>query len=378
MSLAIGLMSGTSLDGIDVALVDINGVNETTTVQLKAFKTVPMKEAVRNRIIEQLIPEKSRVDVLCSLNFEITYEFARAVKLLCQENNVDLATIDFVVSHGQTLYHQPLATDTLVASTLQLGEPAILSELLQTTVVSNLRPRDMVVGGQGAPIVPYSEYLLYRQTNRAVFLQNIGGISNVTVLLKNTTLENMIAFDTGPGNMIIDEMCAHFYNETYDDNGKHAANGSIYEPLLVELKAHPYLNMPYPKTTGREEFGKQFTQAIIERYTHVHADDLIATATYFTAYCIAHHIQQFDGHIGGQLIVGGGGSYNETLMAFLKQLLPQTIVNIQEDIGLSSEAKEAIAMVVIGNQTLHRQPSNVPSATGASKRVILGSVTYYD
>ncbi|MBS4761737.1 anhydro-N-acetylmuramic acid kinase [Carnobacteriaceae bacterium zg-ZUI252] len=377
MGLGVGIMSGTSLDGIDVAIVEIEGVNEHTQVTLKAYESIEMPSHLKQKIKTQLIPETSRVDELCSLNFEITHAFADAVIETCQRHHIALDDIDFVASHGQTLYHQPVATDNLVVSTLQLGEPAVLSQRLKTTVISNLRPADMVVGGQGAPIVPYSEYILYKKDDRDVFLQNIGGIGNVTVLSKDGTMDDVIAFDTGPGNMIIDAFCQKFYGVSYDKNGDYSAQGKLHQPLLDELVAHEYLSLPFPKTTGREMFGQQYAEYLLAKYDNVSANDMIATVTYFTAYCIAYHVKQFLSDAPAELIVGGGGSYNHTLVGYIGELLSNVDVKIQEDIGFSSDAKEAIAMAIIGNQTLHHQPSNVPAATGAKKQVILGSVTYY-
>lgn len=377
MGYAVGIMSGTSLDGIDVALVDINGVDEETTVRLIDFKTVTMSERLKNRIKEQLIPELSSVDKLCSLNFELSVEFADAVLQICKANRINSYDLKFVASHGQTLFHQPFSTNDLVASTLQLGEPAILAEKLKTTIISNFRSRDMAVGGQGAPLVPYSEYLLYRKKDTTVFLQNIGGIGNVTILLANCHLDDVVAFDTGPGNMIIDGLCQYFYHKNYDDNGYYSSQGQINSEVLAELKEHPYLKLPFPKTTGREIFGQQYVDYLVKKYNNVSANDLIATVTYFTAYCIAYHIQKIDYNGKAELIIGGGGSYNTTLVNFIKQLLVNVDVKIQEEVGLSSEAKEAIAFAVLGNQTLHYKCSNVPSATGAHKAVMLGSVTYY-
>lgn len=379
MGYGVGIMSGTSLDGIDVAIVEISGVNNDTKVTLKAYESFKMPIALKEKIKTQLIPETSSIDQICSLNFEITYAFVDAVKETCQKHGIALSELDYVASHGQTMYHQPVASGDLVVSTLQLGEPAVLSQLLQTTVVSNLRPADMVVGGQGAPIVPYSEYILYKKNDKDVFLQNIGGIGNVTVLAKDGDMNNVVAFDTGPGNMIIDAFCQCFYGVAYDENGAYGAKGQLNDELLAELTAHDYLTLPFPKTTGREMFGQQFAQALLDKYAQtVSANDMIATATYFTAYCIAHHVKQFLTDNPAELIVGGGGSYNHTLVGYIKQLLHNVDVKIQEDIGFSSDAKEAIAMAVIGNQTLHHQPSNVPAATGAKKQVILGSITYYN
>ncbi|MFK4566710.1 anhydro-N-acetylmuramic acid kinase AnmK [Enterococcus sp. UD-01] len=375
MVYAVGLMSGTSLDGIDAALVDIAGENEQTTVRLIEFLTLPFREQTVQRIREALSLSESNVAKICSLNVELAEAFAAAALAVCQKAQIDKRQLAFIGSHGQTLYHLPTAQPNYLASTLQVGAPAVICERTKTTVVSNFRERDMAVGGQGAPIVPYSEYILYRSDKVVRLLQNIGGIGNLTVLPKNGTLKDVIAFDTGPGNMIMNELCLHFFDIEYDKNGDYAKQGTVNQALLAELLAHPYLQKSFPKTTGREEFGKPFTQALIKKWP-LKPIDLIATATMFTAQSIALAVQPF---INGptELIIGGGGSYNHTLINMLQEALPEVSVKIQEDLGYSSEAKEAIAMAVLANQTLHYQAGNVPSATGAARAVPLGSITYY-
>lgn len=375
MVYAIGLMSGTSLDGIDAALVEISGKNETTAVKLIDFLTVPFSEGTLQRIREALSLESSDVEKICSLNIELGECFAQATLAVCTQAGIASTELAFIGSHGQTIFHIPFDRDTLYASTFQIGDPAVICERTKTTVVSNFRERDMAVGGQGAPIVPYSEYVLYQKQNTTRLLQNIGGIGNVTVIPKSGNINDMIAFDTGPGNVIMNELCLYFFNQAYDENGTYASQGKVSQALLEELLAHPYIQKPYPKTTGREDFGKQFTTALLEKWS-LAPKDFIATATMFTAKTIAKVVQPFI-QDETELIVGGGGSYNQTLIAMIKAELPEVKVMIQEEIGYSSEAKEAIAMAVLANQTLQHCPGNVPSATGAEKAVPLGSITYY-
>ncbi|MGX7149485.1 anhydro-N-acetylmuramic acid kinase AnmK [Enterococcus ureasiticus] len=375
MVYAVGLMSGTSLDGIDAALVEISGKEEQTSVKLIEFLTLPFAADLLSHIRDALSLEESNVEKICSLNFELGEQFAQAVLAVCEQADISLEQLAFIGSHGQTLFHIPFAREQLRASTFQIGDPAIICERTQTTVVSNFRERDMAVGGQGAPIVPYSEYVLYRSDEATRILQNIGGIGNLTVIPKAAQQEDLIAFDTGPGNVIMNELCLHFFDIEYDKNGVYGKQGTVNPELLQELMAHPYIKKPYPKTTGREDFGKQFTQQLIQNWPLAPAD-MIATATMFTAKSIALSVQPF---IQGktELIIGGGGSYNPTLVSMIKQALPEVEVLIQEEIGFSSEAKEAIAMAVLANQTLQHSNGNVPSATGAKRAVPLGSITYY-
>jgi len=376
MGYAVGLMSGTSLDGVDAALVEISGKNEETSVQLLAFETYPIKEEIVRKIKKVLSIEESNVELICSLNVELGYVFADAVKDICQKYGIQTEQLDFVASHGQTVYHLPTPGVSQFASTLQIGESAIICEETKVTVVSNFRERDMALGGQGAPIVPYSEYILYRNQKRTRLLQNIGGIGNVTIIPKKATLDQLIAFDTGPGNMIIDELCRHLYQVEYDKGGAYSAAGKVNKELLSCLMNHPFIAKSYPKTTGREDFGTNFTQQLIENWS-IKPNDLIATATQFTASSIAENLKAFVDE-ETDLIVAGGGSYNDTLITMLKAQLPTVNVKIQEDIGYSSEAKEAIAMTILANQTLHHRPSNVPRATGARESAILGKITYYN
>ncbi len=377
MAFAVGIMSGTSLDGVDAALVEIHGTNTDTTVQLMEFATLPLGTEIVKKIKEVLSIETSSVDKICSLNVELGYVFSETVKAVCKKADFPLEQVDFIASHGQTIYHLPVPGEHQAASTLQIGESAVISEETKTMVVSDFRTRDMAVKGQGAPIVPYSEFVLYRDTERTRLLQNIGGIGNVTVIPAGAQMEDVLAFDTGPGNMIIDELCQHFYQKAYDEGGEYAAKGKVNQGLLSEMMAHPYIERSYPKTTGREDFGVEYTAALIEGWQDVVTpNDFIATATQFTAQSIATNVAPF---IDDQsdLIIAGGGSYNAVLVQMVKEQLPTARVLIQEEVGFSSEAKEAIAMTVLANQTIHHLPSNVPSATGATKPVILGKITYY-
>ena len=376
--LAVGLMSGTSLDGVDTVLCEISGQDESTKVKQLYFKTYDIPESLRTKIRKCCSRELIPVDLICSLNFELGYLFADAVKSLCKDANVKLEDLSFIASHGQTIFHIPKAYDDYVPSTLQIGEAAIIANECKTKVISNFRVMDMAVGGEGAPLVPYSETLLYSEKNQAVALQNIGGIGNVTVLPKKGDTKKVIAFDTGPGNMMIDEAVRTFYGKKYDTDGYYARQGNLISSLAAELKEHPYFNLEIPKTTGREMFGEHFTKSILEKYHSCEPNDLIHTFTWFTAYSIAYHYKKYLISEYGlkKCIIGGGGAYNSYLLELIRNEIPEVTVMTQEEHGFSSEAKEALAFVILGNQTYHRSPSNVPSATGAKKSVILGQITY--
>lgn len=375
---AVGLMSGTSLDGVDAALVEITGTGLATQVRLIDFCTTDIPAKVKADIRRAVTKEHSSVDLICSLNFQLGYVLAEAVKSVCRRAGFPLAKLDYIASHGQTVWHTPRPAQGECRSTLQIGEPAVIAYETGVQVVSGFRTMDMAAGGEGAPLVPYSEYVLYGSKTLTIALQNIGGIGNVTVIPAGAAIDKVYAFDTGPGNMIIDEAMRVLYGRGYDVGGEVAASGRVNGGLAAALAAHPYVHAPLPKTTGREMFGAPFTHALLEQWrTKMPAQDFVATVTHFTAYCIGEGYRQ---HILARMplhraVIAGGGVHNATLMRFIARQLPGVEVTTQEALGYNSDAKEAVAFAVMGNETLHRRPSNVPSATGAAHSVILGNIT---
>ncbi|MGG0333852.1 anhydro-N-acetylmuramic acid kinase AnmK [Priestia aryabhattai] len=375
---AVGLMSGTSLDGIDAALVQIEGSGYESKVKLLHFITMPFSSQLKREIEQAISVESSNVQLICSLNFKLGYAFADAVKRLCQKAEFSLEHVDVIGSHGQTIYHQPYTSGNTAMSTLQIGEPAVIAYETKTKVVANFRVMDMAAGGQGAPLVPHTERILYSHADRTRLLQNIGGIGNVTLIPPKHSPIPVVAFDTGPGNMMIDEACQQLFNVSFDENGRLAAGGKIISGLLEDCMNHDYMKLSPPKSTGRELFGTQYTRRLLEKYGKHKKEDLLATITMFTASSIVHHYETFIFPVYSidEVIIGGGGSYNNTLMNMIKtQLGKRCRVYTQEEIGMSSEAKEAVAFAVLANETLSGYPSNVPSATGALSPVILGNIT---
>lgn len=374
---AVGLMSGTSLDGIDAALVEIDNFGKKTKIKLIEFITTSIPLDVKDEIKRACSEEQSSVDLICSLNFKLGYLFAEATKNVCNKAGITLENLDFIASHGQTIYHLPKSRDSFIPSTLQIGEPAIIAYETGVKVVSNFRVMDMASGGEGAPLVPYSEYIIYGSDEENIALQNIGGIGNVTVIPKGGDINSIFAFDTGPGNMIIDEVCQKLFKLNYDEDGKIAANGEIQNDILDDLMSHSYINAFPPKTTGREEFGQQFVDKLLKKYNNKKPEDILSTVTMFTAKSIAVNYKNFIMNKVNlnKVIIGGGGAHNKTLLSYLKNELPNVSIVTQDDIGLSSDAKEAIAFVILGNETLNNNFSNVPSATGAKEKVILGNIT---
>ncbi|WP_439019595.1 anhydro-N-acetylmuramic acid kinase AnmK [Bacillus thuringiensis] len=375
-----GIMSGTSLDGIDVALVHIEGSGVKSKVELIQFTTVPFCDDIKKEIQQSLSIESSNVQLICSLNFKLGLCFANAVKEVCKEAKFSLKQLDLIGSHGQTIYHQPKQDGNMIPSTLQIGEPAVIAYETNTTVISNFRTMDMAAGGQGAPLVPYSEIILYRHQTKNRLLQNIGGIGNVTVIPSKRSNESVIAFDTGPGNMVIDEVCQRLFQLPYDQNGKIAKQGVVVDEILTYCMNHPFLNLKPPKSTGREQFGKEFVSELLKRFEKYSKESILTTVTMFTASSIVHHYKEFilPYYEIDEVILGGGGSYNRTLVEMVRNGLKEEkcAIFIQEDIGYSSEAKEAIAFAILANETHHRNPSNVPSATGAKQSVVLGNTTF--
>ncbi|WP_024613354.1 anhydro-N-acetylmuramic acid kinase AnmK [Clostridium sp. Ade.TY] len=375
--LAVGLMSGTSLDGIDAALVEIKGSGINTKVDLLEFETFKIPSEIKNEIKKACLEDKSSVDLICSLNFKLGNLFADAVIDILNRANIDIEQLDYIASHGQTIYHIPKDREGLVKSTLQIGEASVIAYKTNTLVISNFRVMDMAANGEGAPLVPYTEYILYSEKEKGIALQNIGGIGNVTVLPESNLIDDIFAFDTGPGNMAIDEACNILFGIPYDKDGKIASSGVVNDEMLNELMKMKYIHEKPPKTTGREDFGQRFVEKVIDKYSELKSEDIIATLTMFTAKSISYNYKKFiiPNNKLEKVIIAGGGAHNKTLIKFIKEELEGIEVLIQEDLGFSSDAKEAIAFAVLGNETLNNNFSNVPSATGANEKVILGQIT---
>lgn len=381
--LVIGLMSGTSVDGIDAALVKIKGNGINSKVELLNFEKFPFAGDVRTRIFELFSIKDCKVDDLCHMNFLLGELFADAAIKLVKDSGLNMEDIDLIGSHGQTVYHMPdpvIDDGFEIRSTLQIGEPSVIAERTGIVTVADFRVRDMAAGGQGAPLVPYTEYILYRDEFKSIGLQNIGGIGNITVLPKGCSIDDVTAFDTGPGNMVIDEIVKRVTNgrSIFDKNGEMASKGKVNPKLLERLMQDNYFERKPPKTTGREYFGKQYSDKLYEYAMGkgIGSLDLIATVTAFTAASIAYGLRRFVIPEYGldKLIIGGGGSFNTTLLNMIKKNLPEVLVLTQEDIGLNSDAKEAAAFAVLANETINGNCNNVPKATGAKKKVILGKI----
>jgi anhydro-N-acetylmuramic acid kinase len=355
-----GIMSGTSLDGIDVAVIDIEGRH----IDIVAFSSTPYSDKVRNEILA-VSNANTHTAAISRLNFTLADLYAKAVR----KCGPPLSSIELVGCHGQTVYHE-------LRSTLQLGDGSVLAEKLRTPVVSDFRPRDMAAGGRGAPLVPFVDVILYGDPKLGRVALNIGGIANITAIPPGGKAEGVVAFDTGPGNMVVDQLVAiHTRNRRkYDSGGQLAARGKVNEKLLDSLARRAYYRQSPPKTAGREQYGQEFVRDLIR--TELPMLDLIATATALTPATIATGVRRFVKHKVDEVIVSGGGVHNRTMMKYLQGFLPDVRLRSSNDFGIDSDAKEAIAFAILAYETWHKRPSNLPSATGARRPVILGKVSY--
>ncbi len=371
--LAIGLMSGTSLDGIDAALVKI----ENEKFQVLKFITLPYEESFKKILMRNLSDETACLSEISSLNFELGYRFVKAIDVLLQGTAYKYQDISFVASHGQTIWHDPLGNKSIidVPSTLQIGEPSVISYYTGIKTISNFRTMDIVAGGEGAPLVPYSEYLLFKDPKKDVVLQNIGGIGNLTYLKHGCSIEEVKSFDTGPGNIMIDYFTNKYFAKPYDNNGDIANKGKVINEILDYLLKDEFITKIPPKTTGREQYSQQFMEkmAVDCHFEEYKKEDIICTISEFTAYTIAYQYLHFINHID-LVVISGGGSHNKYIMRRIQELTKiKTITG--EEFGINSDSKEALAFVILGYQTINNLPSNVCSATGAKEHVILGNIT---
>ncbi len=364
-------MSGTSLDGIDVAVVDIARKN----IRPVLFRTIPYPKAVREALLS-VSNGMTHTAVIARLHFVLGELYAAAIRETCKRR-VALSTIDLIGMHGQTIFHEGSPVEYLghrIASTLQIGDPAIVAERTGIRVISNFRERDLAAGGKGAPLVPYVDYLLFRHPRKARVALNIGGIANITVIPAGAKPQQVVAFDTGPGNMVIDALVRKFTSgkQTCDRNGDIARRAIIHTPLLDNMLRDPYFKLPPPKSAGREQFGQEFAAGLIA--TGLPIEDLIATATEFTVRSIALAIARYAPPTS-EVIASGGGIHNAWLMERLRQLLPAAELGTSADFAIDPDAKEAIAFAALAHEFVQGRPANLPSANGARRAVLLGRDT---
>jgi anhydro-N-acetylmuramic acid kinase len=373
-------MSGTSADGIDAVVAEIAGSGRQLRARVLAHVHHPFSPVMRWRILHLCL--HGTVAEICEMNFVLGEQFARAVLAAIRSAKRKPGDIAAIGSHGQTIHHLPNAG---TPSTLQIGEAAVIAERTGITTVADFRVRDMAAGGEGAPLVPYADWALFTDQTKPRIVQNIGGIGNLTFLPPRAELDGVIAFDTGPGNMVMDALVTALTQgrQTFDRDGRWAARGRVSEKLLAELMNHPFLRRRPPKTTGREEFGEVFVERMLAsgRRLRLRPEDMLATATAFTAASIADAYRRFvfpkltaDGRGALQIILGGGGAKNPTLRRMLAARIGARELLTHEDFGIANAAKEALAFAILAHETLLRKPGNVPSATGARRAVVLGKI----
>jgi anhydro-N-acetylmuramic acid kinase len=379
-----GIMSGTSADGIDVALVRIASRKQRPSLTLLAHESFAFPAALRRAVLQAMNAKATSTAELARLHWRLGLAYAEAVTTTLERHPIQL---DLIGCHGQTLYHQPSAevyAGRRFACTWQLGEAAAIAAAAGVPVVSNFRPADMLAGGQGAPLVPLLDCALFADAKRGRVLQNIGGIGNLTAIPAGANADKVIAFDTGPGNMVIDALAQKLLGKRFDPNGAFAARGNVLQPVLRRALSNPYFMLKPPRTAGREQFGREYAARFLTdcKRKSMQPEDALATATALTAETIARSYRTFvrAAMRGSQVdyIVSGGGASNQTLMAMLAERLEPLGCKLASigNFGVPVEAKEAMAFALLAWQTWHHLPGNVPSATGAKRPAILGQVTY--
>jgi len=383
--LVLGMMSGTSADGIDVALARISGAPPNLKAKLLGHTSANFPPALRGEILRVAEQQPISAGELSQLNFRLGELFADAALSACRTFRVPPSRVALIGSHGQTIFHQGCPIPYFgspTASTLQIGEPSVIAARIGITTVGDFRPADIALGGQGAPLVPYADYLLYRHEKFGRVSLNLGGIANITVLPRAAKPQQVFAFDTGPANMLIDALVSHFTRgrRRFDENARLASQGRSIPALLNELLRDPYLKLPPPKSTGREYYGHAYVKKVLAlgRRHRAKPNDLIRAATIFTALSVvaASHRFVLPRTKIHQLIVSGGGAYNPLILAQLSAALPGIEVLPSSRLGIPEEAKEAFAFALLAYESFHQRPANLPSATGARGPAILGKISY--
>lgn len=380
----LGLMSGTSADGIDAALVQIEGAPPTLTIRFESHFHAGFPARVREAILRIANGGTTTTEEISQLNFLLGEEFARAAITACKQWTLPTDQIDLIGSHGQTIYHQGDPSRFLgaraIASTLQIGEPSVIAARTGIPVMADFRPADMAAGGQGAPLVPFVDYLLYRDEGLGRVALNIGGIANVTVIPAGAKPQDVLAFDTGPGNMIVDALVERITRgrSGFDRDSRIALSGHTHPALLKEMKREPYLRKKPPKTAGREQFGETYAARVLKwgKQHRAKPADVVRTATIFTSVSIADALRRFvpQGIKIDELIVAGGGAKNPLMMAELAALLPGIDMIPASKFGVPAEAKEALAFAVLAYEAYHSRTNNLPSASGAKKPIVMGKL----
>jgi len=379
--LIVGLMSGTSLDSVDAALVEIRNSGIKSKIKQLDYISYPFPPGLKELLLNNSNPGTGNVTDICRLNFLLSYIYIDAVKALLERSNIYFSDIDLIGSHGQTIHHLPAKQEFFghtFGSTLQIGDPAVIAKKTGVVTVGDFRTGDMALGGEGAPLVPYFDFVTFSSKKKHRALLNIGGISNVTYIKKNSTPEEVIAFDTGPGNMMIDLLCRKYYNKEYDNDGKIASSGKLDKVLFNKMiSTDEFINRKPPKSTGRELYGEVFLNMILNDKDHesIPKENIIASVTEFTAYAVYRNFELHIRTYPEELLVSGGGAENKFLLRKLSDYFgKKTKIKKVDSTGITSDAKEAVCFAFLANETLSFKPSNIANVTGAERRTILGKI----
>jgi anhydro-N-acetylmuramic acid kinase len=377
--LVVGLMSGTSLDGIDAVLLRVRGSGTSTRFTQLAYVEHPFPRGLRHMLLRNSAPETSRVDEIARLNLLLPQLYADAVRALARRARIPLNTIALIGSHGQTIHHLPQPVQMFgktVRATLQIGSSPALAALTGIPTVGDFRVADMAVGGEGAPLVPYFDWLVFRSRTTARLLLNIGGIANVTLLPKNCAASDVVAFDTGPGNMLVDGLMQRLCGRPFDRGGETAERGSLLPGLLQRLAGHPYFRRKPPKSTGREMFGEGLIEEILRTAKGKRAEDVVHTVALLTPLTVFDAYARFIRRRSpvDEIIVSGGGARNVFFLESLRELFGGIALGTADAYGVSGDAKEAICFAILANETVAGHPANLPRVTGARRPVVLGTV----
>ena len=365
----VGIMTGTSLDGIDTALCRLQTIDNSITIELCHFMCSEYPTTMKENIVT-LLNEPAPISMYSHIHHELSRVYAQCIRDLCTKSKYDMNSISAIGIHGQTLWHDPRQKNC----TLQAGNGEVLAKILSIPVVSDFRSADVALGGTGAPLVPIFDKEYFSSDTDTNIAINIGGMANITVLPPRDSQTPIVACDTGPGNVLIDALCMKYYNIPFDNNGEYARNGFIIHEMLQELKSHFFYRTPLPKSTGREFFGQDYADSLCKTYANYPPNDLIRTVTELTAWHITDHIARLSNN-PVTMIVAGGGKHNLFLMKRLQENMPQLSLCSSESFGINSDAKEAMCFAYLCYRTLSGLPSNIPSVTGASREAVLGSIS---
>ncbi|MBX7150314.1 anhydro-N-acetylmuramic acid kinase, partial [bacterium] len=360
----IGINSGTSMDALDIALVRVSGTGDSLRLRLDAFEEFPFPEGWKRYLLDLI--DRGTPSQISQANMLIGKVFADGINRFIEKHQIERKTITAIGSHGQTIFHHPakeILFDNAVHSTLQLGDPSVIAQQTEILTVGDFRMADVAAGGSGAPLVPYFDYIVFRDPQKHRGILNIGGIANITLLPAGGTLDELAAFDTGPGNMLIDYAVQEFFNEPFDDNGNIARSGKIHEGIASAILQHEYFNIKPPKSTGREMFGKKFSEEIFKDFIDIAPADKVATLAEATARSIFDQVKKFSKHDLHELIVSGGGIKNSYLMERLKFHFQTATIRSSAEFGIPAEAKEAMLFALLANECLTGTPANVPAVT---------------